>query len=239
MESAIPIRRFNSRGIMAFEEFLAHGRQSPTRFPKALIESGGHTELLDPEVRLDAVTFHSRFEVGQYFHGKFPEDRFPAIESNRGLWAWLAFVLFDQTCAKDPKTGQQVIREDEYWIPGSNYYRHRLLMPFMVYRAFSDDPDQIRFLLSNEPCEHGDFAETFLSAPYLLTNPGLVKLVGDMYYDRSSGTIKHGVTNRKKPGTIRRLAAVLKQFDRTWDLHTVPFEQAWAMLPKEFDRFKD
>jgi len=43
--------------------------------------------------------------------------------------------------------------------------------------------------------------------------------------------------DENSPGSARRLAAVLMQFDLTYDLHELTAEGLIEMLPKEFSKF--
>jgi hypothetical protein len=58
-----------------------------------------------------------------------------------------------------------------------------------------------------------------------------------MYLDASNNQPKRGAGG-KGPGSARRLADVLNQFDVTWDLYSMSYEEVLAMLPGEFDRFR-
>jgi hypothetical protein len=58
-----------------------------------------------------------------------------------------------------------------------------------------------------------------------------------LYLDESTGERKKGAGG-KGLGSPRRLAAVLDQFDVTWDLYAMSVKEFWTVLPKEFDKFR-
>ena len=57
-----------------------------------------------------------------------------------------------------------------------------------------------------------------------------------LYVDPNTGLHKRGAAGRG-PGSARRLAEVLGQFDMTWDLYSMSASSILDILPKEFNRF--
>jgi len=66
----------------------------------------------------------------------------------------------------------------------------------------------------------------------------VVKAAYALYFDEKSDHLKAGSAT-KGDGAPRRLVSVLNQFDLTYDLHDAPTETLVALMPEEFDRFKN
>jgi hypothetical protein len=59
-----------------------------------------------------------------------------------------------------------------------------------------------------------------------------------LYFDEKTGRLKRGAGG-KAGGSPRRLARVRQQLDVTWDLFDLTVERMLAILPNEFNRFKE
>lgn len=156
---------------------------------------------------------------------------------NRGLWAWLAFVLRDQLSKKVA---------DGTWEPGNihRWYpsdpndfqmskRHLVRMPVLLRRRFQWRVDH---LLCDPPNQMTRIREQLTSQQAMLT-PVFQEVARALYFDDEAGTLKPGARG-DDAGTSPRLARVRKQLDVTWDLEDLSPERILEMLPKEFDRFK-
>ncbi|HCO27060.1 MAG TPA: hypothetical protein DIT97_30135, partial [Gimesia maris] len=91
-----------------------------------------------------------------------------------------------------------------------------------------------------------DIVEQLASRQELVTNGSLLGTATALYLNKETSRAKRGVTTteklngrtRGKPGTVRRLIDVYKQFDLAWDLYAMDTESVVSILPKEFNRFR-
>jgi hypothetical protein len=82
----------------------------------------------------------------------------------------------------------------------------------------------------------GDLYENIAGRQELVTNPAVVEVSTRLYFNPETNNLKSGAGG-KGAGSPRRLAAVLDQFDLTWDLYSATADEIMNILPKEFDKF--
>ncbi|WP_421760313.1 hypothetical protein [Devosia sp.] len=156
--------------------------------------------------------------------------------SNTGLWAWLTFVMIDVIF---PLT--KAVREFKAyyrWYPSPpNEYdvaqRHLVRMPVLLYAAFGDDADH---MICGKPYIGPEIREQLTSQQDMFTL-NFQRACRALYYDEKAARVKRGVSSKKLPGTSRRLAAVRKQLDVTWDMTDLSSERILELLPAEFSQF--
>jgi hypothetical protein len=214
------LRRLNEAGIERFSKFLdSLTTTSPQPYPVDILDDSAVTELVEPNVDIELREFDTRIDAGEYLNAKLGEAGIANVERDRGLWAWLAFLYFDQLCPRD-KAGQYKPRERARWIPSGDfrkYYRHLLAGPFRIFRAHRDAPERAAVLLCGPLDTPGEIAEQIASRQEYVTNKAVVEAAKQLYLDPATGRPKRG-SGGKSAGTPRRLADVLNQFDVTWDL---------------------
>jgi hypothetical protein len=160
-----------------------------------------------------------------------------ALVDRSGIWAWLTFVLIDVLF---PKTGGvRKVGDIHRWFPGPpNDYqkaqRHLVRMSVQLYSAFGNDADH---LLCGKPGIGPEIREQLTSQQDMFSG-NFQKACRALYFDQTAGTLKRGVGSRIGPAVPRRLAAVRKQLDVTWDMTDLTAKNILELLPKEFDRFK-
>ncbi len=235
------LRRFNDEGINRFKWFLDDLRREPTRaVPVDILENPEMSVEIPSVLDVEAMIFKSRMDAAQYLNRTLANVGDIDVSSSVGLWTWLTVFFFDQVCPPD-HAGRRKVGENARYIPevanSRRYYRHLLAGPYLIYRAHRDAPDRALVLLCGSVETPGDIVESFAGSQEIITNPKTVALATEIYFDRASRKFKRGAAG-KGPGAARRLAAVLNQFDVTWDLHWMPPEAILAMLPKEFDKFR-
>jgi hypothetical protein len=82
----------------------------------------------------------------------------------------------------------------------------------------------------------GEVVEQVASNQEIVSNSTLMQVVTRLYLDSDGQLLKRG-SGGNKGGSARRLAAVLAQFDLTWDTYAMTPSEIMELLPKEFDNF--
>ena len=160
-----------------------------------------------------------------------------AYSSNIGLWAWLTFVLLDNLFPFSKGTRQ--IKELSRWYPAApndwqKAQRHLVRMPVLLYAAFGKDADH---LICGKPSIGPDIREQLTSQQDMFS-ANFQRACRVLYYDQEKNTVKRGGGLKDGPGIPRRLAVIRKQLDVTWDMTDLPAERILALLPPEFDKYK-
>jgi hypothetical protein len=209
--------------------------------PAELLEGAATTEPVHPPVEVEPRTFASRFEWGRYIDEKLAPLPPGPLQSDPGLWAWLTLFYFDQVCPADGNGRRKVGARARYIPTGSDfrtYYRHLLEAPWRVVRAHRDDPGRALVVLAGALDKPGEAAEQLVARTDLVTSPTVMAVATKLYIDPATRRIKRGGGGSGR-GSPRRLADVLLQFDRTFDIYQMPADQLLGLLPGEFARFRD
>ena len=154
-----------------------------------------------------------------------------------GIWAWLTFVLRDSLFPKN-RFGGREFKEMHRWYPSDpndwlKAQRHLVRMPVLLLYSLRSNADH---LLANPPSVLPEIREQLTSQQDMFA-PAFQAVARAIYYDDDQQKLKRG-SGSKGAGGPRRLAAVRKQFDVTWDLYELLPDHFVSMLPKDFDRFK-
>jgi hypothetical protein len=185
-------------------------------------------------------TFGSRYAAAEHLDSALNEAGVADADRDVGLWAWLTLFYFDELCPKD-KAGHRFLRERPAYIPEpqnfQRYYRHLLLGPYLIFRAHSDNPKRAMALLCQPLHIIDDIIAQLAAYQEIISNKTIIEMATHLYLDTESGERKKGAGG-KGPGSPRRLAAVLDQFDVTWDLYAMSLKEFWAVLPNEFEKFR-
>ena len=237
------VRRLNDAGLRRFEQFLdSLTTNRPESCAKFVLEDAGLTESLDAVIDVEPREFFCRFDIAAYLFTKLGDAGLPNIERDVGLWSWLALFYFESLCRPGPD-GRRKPGERARWIPAvreaRRYYRHLLAGPFLIYRAHRDDPTRAMVLLFHRPHEVGHFMYQLASRKEIIINSAVVETATKLYYDAKTKRAKRGSQSQHVPGSVFRFAAILNQFDLTWDLQRVTSSQLVTMLPSEFDQFRE
>lgn len=235
------LRRLNEKGLVRFGAFLdSLTSASPHRRPVELLSDADTSEPVHPSVEIEQRNFSTRLDAARYLHESFANCGVVGLDTDRGLWAWLALFYFDQLCPPD-KRGNRKPGKRARWIPAFSdarrYYRHLLAGPYRIFKAHRDAPERAMVLLYGPLGVVGHFYYQLASRQKLVTNKAIVALATEMYIDPETQSHKRGAQTDDKPGTLRRFVAVLDQLDTTWDLYAMSKDQIAAMLPQEFNRF--
>jgi hypothetical protein len=235
------LRKLNADGIAKFAEYLDLLENEPKRIvPTYLLEDATCSEIFGKPTDIQKKIFGSRFTAAEYVDEILSKTGVTDLDRDIGIWAWLTLFFFDELCPPD-KTGERELRERPAYIPEpqnfQRYYRHLLLGPFLIFRAHHDSPKRAMALLCKPLPIVDDIVGQLASRQEIVTNPALMELATNLYYDPSTGTAKKNAGG-KGSGSPRRLVDILRQFDVTWDLYAMSLKEFWTVLPKEFDRFR-
>jgi hypothetical protein len=235
------LRRLNQTGIQRFTEFLLSlSTDTPQGRPVDILTDSATSEELGVPIEVEARTFGSRFAVGRYLDERFSAAGLKDVESDCGLWAWLALFYFEELCPPGPQ-GRRKPGELARWIPEvsnfQRYYRHLLAGPYRIYRAHRDCPRRALALLCGPLDRPGEIVEQLASRQELVTNKAIIETATTLYIDLATEKPRRG-SGGKAGGSPRRLADVINQLDVTWDLYAVTSDRLLELLPKEFNRFR-
>ena len=236
------LRSLNETGISQAGAFLdSLTTPLPEPYPSKLLTDTDSSAQLPVEIEIDPqVRFDRRYEAAAYLYRKLEMLRTPKhlqLERDRGVWAWLALLWFEQLCPPD-RDGRYFPQERSRWVPllddPRRYYRHLLLGPYLMYKLHSATPKIVEPLLCGPMhVATGEAFRTIVETQQFLTSAPVVAVVGALYYDEVAGRLIRGA-GVKGAGGVRRLGDVLSQLDLTYDLHSISIEDLLSLLPAEF-----
>lgn len=225
--------QFTDEGLDLFEQVMfataPESALDPTaaRFATPVQNSG----------QFEVVEFQSAKEMAEAVCQSFEKLSPQEYAANIGLWAWLTFVMLDVLFPK--RSGVRKPGAIQRWYPASpNDYekaqRHLVRMPVLLLDSLGDDADH---LICGRPGVGPEIREQLTSQQDMFSR-NFQRACRMLYYDHEAGTVKKGTGGKSGPGVPRRLAAVRKQLDVTWDMTDLSAERILELLPAEFDKFK-
>jgi len=231
-------RRFNDRGIEVFRSLLMEMRQNPKApFPKSILTDESLSQVLEPKISAPVEEFANRMAFARWLSSAAESCQAQPPRTDVGFWTWLTAALFDQVCPADGHGKRKVFAEARY-IPDltrySRSYRHLLANPFHVYQLHHEDPSRAIVALINPLQTPGELTEQFASRIELIACPGAMSVARALYIDPETGERRRGASG----DSAGRLAKVMNQYARTWDIPVVDSAEFTHMLPAEFNRFK-
>ena len=233
------IMRMTDLGIERFVDFIDSLRtDAPQAFPKDILQVGEFATKLGGETSwLDELDLDDRLATARALNEIINKIGLSSAERDTGFWVWCSAYLFDRLCKR--KGGKFDPGEIVTWVPQPDnwqrYYRHYLASIWRVYLAHRDNEKELVALLNGPVNIPGELWAQLASRQSRITNASIIDLAYRLYWDKEKNTRKRG-SGGESP---RRLAQVLKQFDRTWDFFAMTGEQLIELLPREFDRFKE
>ncbi len=235
------LHRFNRDGVAAFANYRARLTLEPTLEPPVeLLEDPALTELLPGNVDVSKREFTNRLEAGRFLNELMDTANVQLPERDQGLWTWLTLFFFDEVCPADGN-GRRNPKDEARLIPlldnHQRFYRHLLVGPFLIVRAHRTQPERAVAMLCNPLWKPGEIAEQLASRKELVTNHAVADVATRLYYDPATGSFKRGAGSDVK-GAARRLATLFNQLDLTFYLYGMSCDEMLALLPKEFDRFR-
>lgn len=235
------LRRLTNTGVEDFTAWLGRLKETPVLDPPLrLLTDDATSEPFLPEVEVEQQAFANRFDAAKYLAEKLAVPGTVNIERDVGLWAWLTLFYFDQLCPKRADGIRKPRELARYIVAAGNFqriYRHLLLGPFLIFRAHENDPEVAMAVLGSTLDKPGDVVEQLASRQEFITNPNIMQCATILYLDPTTCAMKRGAGG-KGPGSARRLAVMLNQYDLTYDLSSTRAQDLITMLPGEFGRFK-
>jgi hypothetical protein len=235
------VRRLTNTGVGDFSAWI--GRLCEAQMldpPLRLLADDATSEPFQPEIDVAQRIFANRFDAAKYLAEKLAVPGVVNPERDVGLWAWLTLFYFDQLCPKRADGTRKPGELARYIVATGSFqriYRHLLLGPFLVYRAHDSDPSAAMAVLQSPLHQPGEIVEQLASRQEFIANSDIMRCATWLYFDAARGALKRG-SGGKGPGSPRRFASTLNQYDLTYDLAALDHQGLMDMLPSEFDRFR-
>jgi hypothetical protein len=236
----VTVRKLTETGLVQFRAHLEQLSAGAVELPPAhLLDDQEHSEALRGCAEVENIVFASKQAAAEYLTQQLAALDRSEVDHNVGLWSWLSLFYFDQV---GPSTtgGRREPGQIERHIPSLHawtYYRHLLAGPCRLLHLHGPNA---RLFLHGPLHKHGDFSEQLASRMELITNGRLIEAVNRLYFspDADGGQPKRGAATRTRHGNVRRLVAVIQQFDLTYDLYAMTADQILALLPPEFNHWR-
>lgn len=234
-------RRFTEAGLQAFQKFVVEARalnKAGEQVPEVPAELlGDEANAVEVEYELPGAEpeFKDKLDIGVFCCRLIPEDEYERARGDAALWSWLAARYFGQITQ-----GRQKIKEPRAYVAAigfQDFYRHLILGPYYIYFMAREAPERVRVLLYDDPTTMNEVMVQFGSYQTLLQNPALQEVVHRLYFDDAKRRIKRGAGG-KEDGSPRRFMDFVRQIELNYDLRSIESKRFWAMLPKEFNRYK-
>ena len=237
------IRILTNKGIERFRDYLAELRLgSKTSPPYSLLENPEFSAPLKGDTEVEQRTFRTRLELAQYLDQALDGYDYDSLENDVQLWSWLSLYYFDQVCPLEDNGLRKPGRDYRHILESGYPYGHRHLLAgaYLVYSVFGLGEKLSRLLLRTPLHLESRFHHQLASRQTLITNEGILEAADKMYFNELEGKPKRGVLKEKSsPGTLLRFIDVIQQLDLTYDLYSLSGQEILALLPPEFDKWKD
>lgn len=233
------IMRLNREGINKFSEFiLSQKSDSPQDFPQDLLVEGDYAqEIGGSALDLDTLNVSDRMQAARCLNEIVEGLGLVHAERDAGFWTWCSAYLYNRL-----RKGKRKVGDTAVWVlmpdKHDRYYRHYLASIWFVYSIYADSESVLEPLFVGRPVNTpGEVFEQLASRQERIANKTILQVLSSLYWDRNKQALKRGAGGKSK-GSARRLAQVLKQYNRTYDLFALTGEQLFSMLPVEFDKFR-
>ena len=190
------------------------------------------TEEIEQSIEIDEnKIFQNKYELGEYLYNSLKDFK---ADIDNGIWHFLVIIYHEQLL-KNNKIGE-IYR---FFIDENKYFssqRHLLKSVFDLYALYHNKPTLVKFLLLNAINETGDLFRIILENQDMVKNENFIKVAKTVFYDKKNQKLK----KRNKEGGLR-LINLYKQYERTYDLYSMPSEKILKNLiskHKEFKMFK-
>ncbi len=219
----IKLKKLTGRGNERFLDLCRKNDSSGSNFDieKFTTEEISENIIIDP-----SKIFVNKLELGEYLYEKLKD-----ISVENSVWHFLVIVYHKQLL-KDGKIGEI----DRFYIdPQKSYYpfTHLLKPVFDLYSFYYDKKDLIDFLLLNPINETGQLFLETVKRQDMMKNQSFIQVSRKLFYDDKNKKIKRGIQN-----DLRRLIALFKQYERAYDLYSMPAEKILKNLITRHQEFE-
>lgn len=226
-------RRLTESGVSAFRAWIASG--APGDPPHDLLQNPETSGPLHGVVDVEARSFASRYELGEYLALRLAPLGYARIAFDAGLWDWLTLFWFDEIAPRDA-AGKRRLREGARYsqdAAGRRWSRHVVRMSWL---SVENHGPHARYFLSTPLDRHTDVLEQIAGQQEVFGSRTVVKLGERLYWDAGAGELRKGAGG-KSAGSPRRLSRFMKQIRMTYDPETMTADDLLALLPGEFARW--
>ncbi|MCI0361142.1 MAG: hypothetical protein L0211_21895 [Planctomycetaceae bacterium] len=234
------VRKLTDVGIASFTDYLKRVSEGEALEPPThLLFDSEASEALLGTAEVEQVVLDTKLMAAKYLQRQLASLDRIEVDNSVGLWTWLSLYFFEQLCpasANGRREPGELVRHvlSPFF---KKYYRHLLGGPCRLLQLHGEFA---RVFLYGPLPEHGDFSEQLASRMQIITNRALIEAVDRLYFDAKAeggGRPKRGALTRSRAGNLRRLVAVIQQFDLTYDLYAMSADEIIELLPKEFGRW--
>jgi len=237
------IRKLTDNGIERLRDYLAELRQGSKSLPPAsLLEDGEFSTPFKGDSEVELRIFNNRLELAQYLDQTLDGIFNDNLQNDVHLWSWLSLYFFDQVCPVEENGLRKPGRDYRHILePGyPNGHRHLLAGAYLVYSVYGLGEDLSRLMLWTPLHLESKFHNQLAVRQTLITNKGILDAAVKMYFNETENKPKRGALMEKNaPGTLLRFINIIQQLDLTYDLYSMNGEEILALLPSEFDKWKD
>ena len=234
------VRVLTDEGIAQFTQFLSRLRAGSNEpVPYSLLTAAVSSAPLSQDIPVERKSFANRFAFGEYLVTILKSLDVRDITSAYVLWTWLALYFFDTICPL--VAGKRNVLEDAVYVLGKTYnyqryYRHLVRTPWLVVNNHGEYGKVM--LVMRDRGTRSEIFEQLAARQEIIGNTTAIAAAYRLYFDPATQRPKRGAGG-KGEGTPRRLSAVVQQLDLTYDLRDCSVDRFLALLPPEFDRFRE
>ena len=232
------IRMLNTAGIEAFRTYLNQLRSGQTGAPpRDILFDERQSAAFPVPLEIEQRKFRFRIDFCEYMADVFGDTPYHLIAGNTGLWSWLSLWFFDQVCPPGSDRTRRPGMDYRHILSSGYRYRHRHLLEgaYQVYHLYGMDA---ALLLCSALPHENSFHHELAGRQGFITNPVIINVATELYYDVRHSRPKTGAGRGKTAGALRRFVDVVNQLDMTYDLFSMQPKKLLALLPPEFDRWK-
>lgn len=235
------LSRLNAAGISIFEEFLSKLDADPTaRVPVELLDDDRYSQCVDGSIEVDQRKFKNGYELGEYLNSILLPLPVSSFTKDAGMWTWLSLMFFDYISPAD-STGWRRGRERAIYVLSPSfsfrsYYRHVMRSAWQSYHVHGK-ASRVLLITSAGGALRSDVSEQIGAYADIFKTRSIIRLADRLWYDDKKCGLKRGAGG-KGSGTPRRLVAVLRQLQLTYDLEDCSVDLLLELLPAEFDRWR-
>lgn len=233
------VRILNQDGIRIFREYLAAARGgSDEPSPQYLLWDGAYSDPFSPDVEVDQRKFEDSFEFGQYLSDLLAQCETREVSRNHALWSWFSLFFIEQIAPADEKGRRNILEDALYVLDASfifrRYYRHLVRAPWQAVRLHGENAKIL--LLSSGKGARTELAEQLGAYADIFGCTTVIAAAYYLWFDEVAQKPRRG-SGGKGAGSPRRLAAVVRQLQLTYDLSDCPLPEFLKLLPQEFNKW--